>query len=150
MTDEIKTVTAQEGAIKTKDEKKADLWKRLNELTMDALDFYASDHLDDGDLDSGTDAVIDWLQEAINDEAEIIYYSRAIEFLQENDPSLTRALEIAQEFGYSLDDLNSEKLATILNYEILTEELGKIRDEIDDLIDERQEIQDEEETDEEK
>lgn len=46
--------------------------------------------------------------------AEVIYYSNAIEYLKENDPSLNECLEIADEYGYTMDKLNSELLASLL------------------------------------
>ena len=45
---------------------------------------------------------------------EIIYYSRAIEYLAENDASLVDSLALAYEHGCTIDNLNSESLATIL------------------------------------
>ena len=47
-------------------------------------------------------------------EEEIIYYSNAIEYLKENDPSLMDSVEIALEYGFELKDINSEKLASLL------------------------------------
>ena len=44
---------------------------------------------------------------------EVIYYSSAIRYLKENDPSLTESLEIATEYGYEVKNLNSELLATL-------------------------------------
>lgn len=44
---------------------------------------------------------------------EVIYYSSAIRYLKENDPSLTESLEIATEYGYTAENLNSELLATL-------------------------------------
>ena len=44
---------------------------------------------------------------------EVIYYSSAIRYLKENDPSLTESLEIATEYGYEAKNLNSELLATL-------------------------------------
>lgn len=44
----------------------------------------------------------------------IIYYSNAIRFLSEHDPSLHESLEIAEEYGYSPCNLNSEILASLL------------------------------------
>lgn len=46
--------------------------------------------------------------------ADIIYYSTAIKVLQEHDPSLRDSLELAEEFGYNIDSLNSELLASLL------------------------------------
>ena len=45
---------------------------------------------------------------------EIIYYSNAIKYLSENDPSLNESLEIATEYGYETQNLNSEILASLL------------------------------------
>ena len=44
---------------------------------------------------------------------EVIYYSTAIRYLKENDPSLCESLEIATEYGYTTNNLNSELLATL-------------------------------------
>ena len=44
---------------------------------------------------------------------EIIYYSTAIRYLKENDPSLCESLEIATEYGYEAKNLNSELLASL-------------------------------------
>jgi len=63
---------------------------------------------------------------------DVIYYSNAIEYLKENDPSLQNSLEIAQEFGYDTGDLNSELLASLLksqtNYEEYNEFVKNICD----------------------
>jgi len=44
---------------------------------------------------------------------EVIYYSSAIRYLKDNDPSLTESLEIATDYGYEAKNLNSELLATL-------------------------------------
>ena len=45
---------------------------------------------------------------------EVIYYHKAIKYLQENDASLADSIEIAHEHGYTLENINSELLATLL------------------------------------
>ena len=62
------------------------------------------------------------LQEAIQ-EYEIIYFSSAIDFLKEEDQSLTESLELANGMGYNTNQLNSELLATILIQERMMEEI---------------------------
>ena len=47
-------------------------------------------------------------------ETEIIYYSKAIKYLANNDPSLSASIDVALEAGYELDEVNSELLATLL------------------------------------
>lgn len=59
-------------------------------------------------------------------EQEIIYYSTAIDYLRENDPSLVESLKLAQEYAFKLKDLNSEKLATIHYQEALSQKIGGV------------------------
>jgi hypothetical protein len=59
-------------------------------------------------------------------EAEIIYYTNAMRFLLEYDPSLDESFELAKEYGYTLDKLNSEILATLLLQQKLSEELSEL------------------------
>ena len=60
------------------------------------------------------DELSDYVNENNLCEEEVIYYSTAIQYLMENDPSLSESIEIASEIGYSLVDVNSELLATLL------------------------------------
>ena len=97
---------------KTKNELMRDT---LQELTLkylgeDASDFY--NHTEDlGEKDSHQ------IYEDLNDSGffnvEIIYYHKAMEYLKEHDTSLTESLELAQEMGFSLENLNSEALASL-------------------------------------
>lgn len=79
------------------------------------------------------------LEESIFNEG-IIYYSKAMEFLQENDPSLRESLSIACEFGFQIDDLNSETLATLLHQRYLFDELYSIKNDIEDIFDRLDEL----------
>jgi len=130
----------------TTEEKKQRIIKELDDLLQESgLSF--SDYLDEWDLDDVRDAddLRDkHLERAVNESSDIIYYSRAIEFLSEHDASLRQSLELASEFGYSLEDLNSEKLASILNYQENVDAYYNNKSEINDLLDERHEIRDEE------
>jgi hypothetical protein len=75
------------------------------------------------------DEYMEALQDSIN-EQEIIYYSKALEYLRENDPSLKESLSIASEHCFSLDNLNSEVLATLLYQQELNDELDSYYEEI--------------------
>ena len=44
---------------------------------------------------------------------EIIYYHKAMKYLMENDPSLTESLELAEDYGFTAENLNSERLASL-------------------------------------
>lgn len=79
----------------------------------------------------------DEFQEAIYQsitENEIIYYSNAIEYLSENDPSLNESMSIASELGYTTENLNSELLATLLYQQDLHEEFSELCSEIEDYF----------------
>lgn len=72
-------------------------------------------------------------------EIEVIYYSNAINYLKENDPSLRESLEIAEEFGYSPSNLNSELLATLLKQRLELETWYEEQSEVEDLFNEYEE-----------
>ena len=74
------------------------------------------------DIEEVREAVIQMIQED-----EIIYYSNAIEFLKEEDQSLRESLDLAQEYGYSIENINSELLATLLSQ-------SRMMDEVEDLL----------------
>jgi len=82
---------------------------------------------------------IDELEDAVQtyiSEQEIIYYSNAIKYLSENDPSLNEPMSIAEEFGYTPSQLNSELLATLLYQRQLSEEWYNIKDDVEQIIEE--------------
>ena len=57
---------------------------------------------------------------------EIIYYNRAIKYLAENDSSLRESLSLANDLGYTLENLSSETLATIHYQDYLIGEIEEI------------------------
>jgi len=57
--------------------------------------------------------VLGTLARCVNEQIEIIYYSKAIVYLQNNDASLIDSLVIAEELGYKIENINSELLATL-------------------------------------
>lgn len=72
-------------------------------------------------------------------DCEVIYFSVAIEYLSENDPSLNESLSIASEFGYTPENLNSEILASLLKSQNLREEFSEVEEEIEEFIEELKE-----------
>ena len=89
--------------------------------------------------------LIDLLQESNGFfNIEVIYYSNAIDYLSENDPSLRESLEIAEEYGYKPKDLNSEILASLLKSRNFEEEFYSNQTEIEQLFEEIQEEEEEE------
>ena len=77
----------------------------------------------DEDMDS--DEISEDIETRIR-EYEVIYYTTAMEFLLENDPSLHDSLEIAEEFGFEVSGLGSEILATLLMQGRMMDDLNSI------------------------
>jgi len=65
---------------------------------------------------------------------DIIYYSRAIEYLKGNDASLNESIQIAIEYGYNLENINSEVLASLLASQKIREEFEELREEIEEFF----------------
>jgi len=65
---------------------------------------------------------------------EIIYYENAINYLRDNDPSFVDSLNIANEFGYKLTDLDCEKLASLHASNKAREDFLELEDEINKLL----------------
>ena len=77
----------------------------------------------------------DKVNDAIMSE-EIIYYSKAIEYLMREDDSLGDSLDIAKEYGYTIEQLNSELLATLLYQQRLTEQWYEIEEQVEEIFNE--------------
>lgn len=110
----------------------------LNELSTDHTDI--SYYVNPEDITDYNDA-FEQIEEKIWDEGlnvEIIYYASAIKYLQENDNSLQQSLGIANELGFTLENLNSETLASLLATQNNQEQFYELRDEIDTFFNELQ------------
>lgn len=105
---------------------------------------YISEIDEDTDFDSLTDELRD--RNAFN--VEVIYCSTAMKFLSENDVSLTESLEIAKEYGYEIENLNSELLASLLKSRMLEESWYELRSEVEDLLSELEWDEEDDEEDE--
>ncbi len=93
-----------------KDEKILDL---LDCLSYDYFADSISDYLSNKEDLTCINNIYDDLSDNGYFNEEIIYYHYAIKYLKDNDQSLTESLEIAEEYGYSLTNINSELLATL-------------------------------------
>lgn len=65
---------------------------------------------------------------------QVIFYSTAIDYLKENDPSLKISLELAKDCWFSLDSLNSELLASLLATDNAKDDYETFISEIIDFI----------------
>ena len=64
------------------------------------------------DYDTAWDTIQDLMEN--NLDVDVIYYHTAIDYLKNNDPSLTESNGLAAEYGYSPENINSELLASLL------------------------------------
>ncbi len=112
-----------------------------NHLLKDELDVY--DFIEEDQLVDGTIENFDDLYTAIDNhsgfDAEIIYHSNAMEFLTEQDPSLMLSLEIAVEMGFKMETLNSERLASLLQSQMIRKAFNSLENEINAVFDEYRE-----------
>jgi len=118
-------------------------FNELNELKLSKLEQLGdkwelpiADYLHADDLEGILDH--DDLYEFLSDtdffQVEIIYYSKAIKFLSENDASLSESMSLADEMGFTLNNINSETLASLLASEQRREEFSDLQNEIDEIL----------------
>jgi hypothetical protein len=99
-------------------------------------EIYILDYIDVQEIDIYKPyySIYDMITENGGFNIEIIYYSEAIEYLKQNDFSLKLSLEIAEDFGYSIKDLNSELLASLLATENAISNFNELQSQIEDFF----------------
>ena len=100
----------------------------LNDYIINYVDI---DSIDNNDAFT---SIYEMIEENCGFNIEVIYYSNAIEYLQQNDPSLRESLEIASDLGFEVKNLNSEVLASLLKSQNVRDEFLDFRDEINDFF----------------
>lgn len=91
-------------------------------------------NLEDIDFENAFNSIYDTIQDNNGFDIDIIYYSNAIQYLKENDASLKESLEIAIEYGYSLEDISSEILASLLSSKNALENFYNLESEINNFF----------------
>jgi len=119
--------------MKAKNERIEDFLKSLNIDNLYVMDYV---NIDDIDFSDAYQSIYDMIDDKGGFDVEIIYYSNAIDYLAENDPSLHESLRLAYEFGFELSKLNSEVLASLLASENCRNDFSKLSDEIDEFFNE--------------
>ena len=109
----------------------AELDKQMD-LNDNIINYVDIESIDENDA---FDSIYEMIDENDGFNCEVIYYSNAIKYLQENDPSLNESLEIALEYGYEIKNLNSEILASLLKSQNVRDEFLELRDEINEFFD---------------
>ena len=125
----MKTTTQQ-----TRAEKIETFFAELDEqieLNDNIINYVDIDAIDENDA---FNSIYEMIDENGGFDIDVIYYSNAIKYLQENDPSLRESLEIAEEYGYDIKNLNSEILASLLKSQNVRNEFLELRDEINEFF----------------
>lgn len=85
--------------------------KTIEIKNLDILDYVNIDNIDYNDA---YNSIYEMIEDNRGFEVEIIYYSNAIDYLKENDPSLRESIAIAMEYWYNTyENTNSEFLASL-------------------------------------
>ena len=82
------------------------------------------------------ESICEMIEESNGFDIEILYYSNAMNYLSENDPSLQESLEIASDYGYEVQNLDSEILASLLASKLVRDEFNDLESEINDFFEE--------------
>ena len=109
----------------------------LEQLTdKHKLAYNPNDYLDDYTRADITD--FDHLCDELGDngffDIEIIYYRKAINYLRENDPSLSDSLNLAHDMGYTITDVNAATLAGLLAREKFADDFYRLEEEINEFL----------------
>lgn len=67
-------------------------------------------------------------------DGDVIYYNEAMKYLLQNDSSLERSFAIANDMGYTLENLTSEVLASLLKSDNIRVRFYECRSEIEDFF----------------
>ena len=86
----------------------------LKSIHIDNVDIMDFVNIDEIDHDNPAESIFDMINDNGGFNVDIIYYSNAIEYLKRHDNCLTESIEIAIEYGYTLENINSELLASLL------------------------------------
>ena len=102
-------------------------------------------NIEDINFSDAYNSIYDMISDNNGFDMEVIYYSNAIDYLRENDPSLKESLEIASEYGFELNNLSSETLASLLKSQNEREDFTELESEINDFFTELEEQEEENE-----
>ena len=86
------------------------------------------------DIENPFDSIYENLRDARAFDIDIIYNYKAMEYLTQYDNSLSESLQIAIDFGYTLETINSEILASLLASKNADESFFDLQSEIEDFF----------------
>ena len=119
----------------TKQEKQIDDLIELFNYYLPEIDIdYFLNGYEIGEDINNSDDLIEIIEDNNGFDIDIIYYSKAIKYLSEHDASLRSSIDIAIDMGYSLENINSELLASLHASQKVREDFHYITDEIDEIL----------------
>ena len=114
--------------------------KQIDDLIKLFEDYAEDIHIDDilhyNEIEdiNNSDDLLELIEDNNGFDIDIIYYSKAIKYLSENDASLSESIELAVDMGYELQNVNSELLASLHASQKAREDFHDITDEIDEIL----------------
>lgn len=93
---------------------RAAAWEYFKENISYTFDWDCDKHLDEDDMGKDFDQLTEIINNHYGFAEEFTCTATAMEYLAEEDPTLTAALEEADDYGYAPRDLDSCKLASLL------------------------------------
>ena len=117
----------------TNNTEKIESFLRSLKTEVEIMDYI---QVEDIDYSDAFNSICDMISDNNGFDIDIIYYSNAIEYLKQNDPSLRESMEIAQEYGYEPKSIPSELLASLLASQNAREEFYELQDKINDFFSE--------------
>jgi hypothetical protein len=109
--------------------------KFLRELNID-IDVIQYVYIELIDMNNPFESIQEMIDNNNGFNVEIIYYTNAIKFLSENDPSLTDSMSLANECGFTLNKINSELLASLLASDMVRTKFSELEFKITNFFDE--------------
>jgi phosphoenolpyruvate carboxylase len=124
------------------------VYKFLSELNTEIEVTYFVDvndlEVEDFDIDM-FETIDNIIQDSNGFDQDVVYYASAMDYLRENDPSLRESIDIASQYGYDINNINSELLASLLKTQYVINEFNELKDEINEFFEELyNELEDEE------
>lgn len=98
---------------------------------IDVLNFVDIEYIDP---ETAFEDIYSQIEDKGGFEIDIIYYSEAIKYLAENDSSLRESLDLAAQMCLSVENLNSETLASLLASQNARENFSSLEDEINSFF----------------
>ena len=96
-------------------------------------------NIQDIDTSDAINSIYEMIENNRGFDIDVIYYGDAIQYLKEYDPSLKDSINIALEYGYTLENINSEILASLLASQNGIEGFNDLQNEINTFFEELEE-----------